>query len=68
MVPANSVLFMLQPTPHLNAVFGGLMGLRAHVLGAAGVVVDGMIRDLGEHRELGIPASFNYSSAVEHST
>ena len=68
MVPANSVLFMLQPTPHLNTVFGGLIGLRAHVLRAAGIVVDGMIRDLGEHRELGIPVSFNYSSTVEYST
>ncbi|KIW09770.1 hypothetical protein PV08_11870 [Exophiala spinifera] len=54
-VPANQVLFMSQPEPHLNAVFGGLMGLRAQALGAAGVVVDGMIRDLGEHRALGMP-------------
>ncbi|OAP56113.1 hypothetical protein AYL99_09292 [Fonsecaea erecta] len=55
MVPANHVLFISQPTPHLHAVFGGLMSLRAQKLGAAGVVVDGKIRDLGEHRALGIP-------------
>lgn len=57
LVPANHVLFMSQPTPHINAVFGGLMSLRAHQLGAAGVVVDGQIRDLAEHRSLGIPVS-----------
>lgn len=55
MVPANQVLFMSQPTPHLNAVYGGLMSLRAQKLGVAGVVIDGKLRDLGEHRSLGIP-------------
>lgn len=41
----------------MNAVFGGLMSLRAQALRAAGVIVDGMIRDLGERRALGMSVS-----------
>ncbi|KAI8819414.1 ribonuclease E inhibitor RraA/Dimethylmenaquinone methyltransferase [Fimicolochytrium jonesii] len=38
----------------VNAVWGGLMSLRASELGCAGVVVHGRIRDLREHWDLGI--------------
>lgn len=34
------------------------MSLRAKHLGAAGVVIDGSVRDLQEHRDLGFPVSF----------
>ncbi|KAI9927130.1 hypothetical protein MW887_003513 [Aspergillus wentii] len=43
------------PLPHVNAVYGGLMTLRAQALHAAGVVIDGRVRDLGEHRALNFP-------------
>lgn len=33
------------------------MSLRAQHLGAAGVVIDGRLRDLQEHRDLGFPVS-----------
>lgn len=56
-VPKDSVVFLSQPTPHINAVFGGLMALRAHQIGAAGAVVDGCLRDLQEHRQLNFPVS-----------
>jgi regulator of RNase E activity RraA len=38
-----------------NAVWGGLMSARAKTLKVQGVVVDGRIRDLAEHRDMQIP-------------
>ncbi|KAL3495800.1 ribonuclease E inhibitor RraA/Dimethylmenaquinone methyltransferase [Aspergillus germanicus] len=55
MVPRGAVVFISQPPPQVNAVYGGLMTLRAQALGAAGVVIDGRVRDLGEHRALKFP-------------
>ncbi|KAL3462655.1 ribonuclease E inhibitor RraA/Dimethylmenaquinone methyltransferase, partial [Aspergillus heterothallicus] len=55
MIPRGAVVFISQPPPQVNAVYGGLMTLRAQALGAAGVVIDGRVRDLGEHRALGFP-------------
>ncbi|KAE8368999.1 ribonuclease E inhibitor RraA/Dimethylmenaquinone methyltransferase [Aspergillus caelatus] len=43
------------PLPHVNAVYGGLKTLRAQKLKAAGVVIDGRVRDLGEHQALNFP-------------
>ncbi|KAF4535762.1 Ribonuclease e inhibitor rraa dimethylmenaquinone methyltransferase protein [Lasiodiplodia theobromae] len=54
-IPRDAVVFISQPLPHVNAVYGGLMSLRAQKLGAAGVVIDGRLRDLQEHRDLGFP-------------
>lgn len=55
-------MFISQPPPQVNAVYGGLMSLRARALGAAGVVIDGRVRDLGEHRALNFPVRsfFNF--------
>ncbi|RFU29409.1 hypothetical protein B7463_g6923, partial [Scytalidium lignicola] len=53
-IPAGAVVFISSPKT-VNAVYGGLMSHRAHVSGAAGTVVDGRIRDLQEHRDLGYP-------------
>jgi regulator of RNase E activity RraA len=36
------------------------MSLRAQILGAAGVIVDGRVRDLQEHRDLGFPACYAF--------
>lgn len=58
-VPEGSVIFLSQPVPHINAVYGGLMSLRAKFLGAQGVIIDGRVRDVQEHRELGFPVSNN---------
>ncbi|KAI8653641.1 hypothetical protein NCS56_01318700 [Fusarium sp. Ph1] len=54
-IPKDAVVFVSQPTPHINACYGGLMSLRAKHLGAAGVVIDGSVRDLQEHRDLNFP-------------
>lgn len=51
--PGTVLVISCPPIP--NAVFGGLMSLRASLLGCAGAVVDGRIRDLAEHREIGLP-------------
>ncbi|KAH7350602.1 ribonuclease E inhibitor RraA/Dimethylmenaquinone methyltransferase [Rhexocercosporidium sp. MPI-PUGE-AT-0058] len=53
-VPQGAVIFVSSPKV-LNAVYGGLMTHRARASGAVGTVVDGRIRDLGEHREQGFP-------------
>ncbi|CAK7231109.1 hypothetical protein SEUCBS140593_007814 [Sporothrix eucalyptigena] len=53
-IPKGVVIFISSPvTP--NAVFGGLMSTRAQVSGAVGTVIDGRLRDLQEHRDLGYP-------------
>ncbi|KAL4894017.1 ribonuclease E inhibitor RraA/Dimethylmenaquinone methyltransferase [Aspergillus ambiguus] len=54
-VPSRGVIFISQPLPQVNAVYGGLMTLRAQALDAAGVVIDGRVRDLNEHRSLKFP-------------
>jgi len=56
-VPRDAVVFLSQPLPHTNATFGGLMALRAQQVGAVGTVIDGRLRDLQEHRDLGYPVS-----------
>lgn len=56
-VPAGSVLFISAPPDIINAVYGGLMSIRAKYCRAVGTVVDGRIRDLQEHRESGYAVS-----------
>ncbi|RAH54051.1 RraA-like protein [Aspergillus piperis CBS 112811] len=48
----------------VNAVYGGLMTLRAQAVGAAGVVIDGRVRDLGEHRALKFPLFARYAGTT----
>ncbi|KAI8375177.1 ribonuclease E inhibitor RraA/Dimethylmenaquinone methyltransferase [Blakeslea trispora] len=38
-----------------NAVWGGLMSARAKAKGVQGVVIDGRVRDLNEHRQMKFP-------------
>lgn len=56
--PPNSVLFISAPSAPC-ALYGGLMSLRAQTLGAVGTVVNGRIRDLNEHREIGYPVRYH---------
>ncbi|CAK7268516.1 hypothetical protein SEPCBS57363_003133 [Sporothrix epigloea] len=53
-IPAGAVVFLSSP-PTPNAVYGGLMSTRARYRGAVGTVIDGRLRDLQEHRDLGYP-------------
>ncbi|KAF2182380.1 RraA-like protein [Zopfia rhizophila CBS 207.26] len=45
-ISKGAIVFISQPAPHVNAVYGGLMSLRAQYLGAEGVIIDGKLRDL----------------------
>ncbi|KAI4593038.1 hypothetical protein KJ359_010124 [Pestalotiopsis sp. 9143b] len=54
-IPAGTVVFISQPAPYINACYGGLMSLRAKYLNAAGVIIDGRLRDLQEHQDIEFP-------------
>ncbi|KAI1245799.1 hypothetical protein MGN70_012693 [Eutypa lata] len=54
-VPRGAVVFVSCPGRTPNAVYGGLMSMRARASGAVGSVIDGRFRDLQEQRELGYP-------------
>ncbi|KAJ1335672.1 4-hydroxy-4-methyl-2-oxoglutarate aldolase [Microdochium nivale] len=54
-VPEGAVIFLSSPPNVSNAVYGGLMSMRARFSGAVGSVIDGRFRDLQEQRELGFP-------------
>ena len=56
-IPKDSVVFISQPKGLYSACWGGLMSTRAKYLGAQGVVVDGCVRDINEHREMDFPVS-----------
>ena len=53
----GKIMFVQQPKGLYSACWGGLMSTRAKRLGAQGVVIDGRMRDVGEHREMGFPVS-----------
>lgn len=61
---AGKVMYVRQPRGFYSACWGGLMSTRAAFLGAQGVVVDGRVRDLSEHREKDIPVGFLPSLSV----
>lgn len=54
---AGKIMYIQQPKGLYSACWGGLMSTRAHYLGAQGVIVDGRVRDVGEHQELKFPVS-----------
>ncbi|RCH83853.1 hypothetical protein CU098_003373, partial [Rhizopus stolonifer] len=51
----GSVVVISAPPNVKNAVWGGLMSARAKAKGVQGVVIDGRVRDLNEHRQMGFP-------------
>lgn len=52
---AGKIMYIQQPKGLYSACWGGLMSTRAKHLGAGGVVVDGRVRDIGEHQEMEFP-------------
>lgn len=46
------------------ATFGGAMAYAAKTSGIAGIIVDGLVTDLGELRQYGVPVWFKGTSAV----
>ena len=52
---SGKIMYIQQPKGLYSACWGGLMSTRAKYLGAQGVVIDGRIRDVGEHIEMQFP-------------
>ncbi|OCF31437.1 hypothetical protein I317_07706 [Kwoniella heveanensis CBS 569] len=64
-VPEGHVVFISGPSSRqVNALYGGLMSLRAKQRGAAGTVIDGRVRDLAEQRSLNYPVFARGSGTV----
>ncbi|KAJ2957746.1 hypothetical protein NQZ79_g6572 [Umbelopsis isabellina] len=53
--PEGSVIVISAPAGSKNGVWGGLMSASAKAKNVQGVVVDGRVRDLAEHRDMGMP-------------
>lgn len=51
----GSIMYIQQPKGLPSACWGGLMSTRAKFLGAQAVMIDGRMRDINEHREMGFP-------------
>ncbi|RMJ16483.1 hypothetical protein CDV36_003864 [Fusarium kuroshium] len=51
----GGVMYIQQPKGLPSACWGGLMSTRAKFLGAKGVVIDGRMRDINEHKEMKFP-------------
>ncbi|CAG9936178.1 unnamed protein product [Clonostachys rosea f. rosea IK726] len=49
------IMYIQQPQGLPSACWGGLMSTRAQYLGAKGVVIDGRMRDINEHKEMKFP-------------
>jgi regulator of RNase E activity RraA len=61
----DGIMYIQQPKGLPSACWGGLMSTRAKFLGAQGVVIDGRMRDVNEHNEMGFPVSALQSLFVE---
>ncbi|KAJ9130518.1 RraA-like protein [Pleurostoma richardsiae] len=64
----GKIMYIQQPRGLYSACWGGLMTTRARHLGALGVVVDGRIRDIGEHREMEFPVFARDTSILGSNT
>ncbi|KAI1387015.1 RraA-like protein [Hypoxylon trugodes] len=64
----GKVMYIQQPKGLHSACWGGLMSTRASHVGASGVVVDGRIRDVNEHRELDFPVFARDTSILGSNT
>ncbi|KAH6683520.1 ribonuclease E inhibitor RraA/Dimethylmenaquinone methyltransferase [Plectosphaerella plurivora] len=64
----GKIMYIQQPKGLESACWGGLMSTRAKFLGANGVVVDGRIRDISEHREKEFPVFSRDTSILGSNT
>ena len=64
----DSVVFISQPKNLYSACWGGLMSTRAKYLGAQGTVIDGLFRDLNEHRDMDYPLFARGTSSLGSNT
>lgn len=54
------VMYIQQPKGLPSACWGGLMSTRAQYLGAQGVVIDGRMRDINEHKLFKFPVYLQF--------
>ncbi|KAH8889005.1 RraA-like protein [Thozetella sp. PMI_491] len=52
---AGSIMYIQQPKGVKSACWGGLMSTRAKYLQAEAAIIDGRMRDINEHNEIGFP-------------
>ncbi|KAF5637919.1 ribonuclease e inhibitor rraa dimethylmenaquinone methyltransferase [Fusarium sp. NRRL 52700] len=64
----GGVMYIQQPPSAPSACWGGLMTTRAKYLGAEGVVVNGRVRDINEHKEFNFPVFSRGQSILGSST
>jgi regulator of RNase E activity RraA len=51
----GGIMYIQQPKGLPSACWGGLMSTRAQYMGAHGVVINGRMRDINEHKEFKFP-------------
>lgn len=61
---AGHIMYIQQPKGMNSACWGGLMSTRANKVGGCGVIVDGRIRDIQEHKDLNFPVSDYFTCLV----
>lgn len=64
----GSIMYIQQPKGLPSACWGGLMSTRAKFLGAQAVMIDGRMRDVNEHREMGFPVFARSNSILGSNT
>ncbi|KAM0418746.1 hypothetical protein ACHAPT_012344 [Fusarium lateritium] len=64
----NGIMYIQQPKGLYSACWGGLMSTRAKHMGAAGVIVDGRVRDIAEHQEIEFPVFARETSILGSNT
>ncbi|KAH8689577.1 ribonuclease E inhibitor RraA/Dimethylmenaquinone methyltransferase [Talaromyces proteolyticus] len=62
------IMYIQQPKGLPSACWGGLMSTRAKKLGGLGVIVDGRIRDVQEHKDMQFPVFARGTSVLGSNT
>ncbi|KAJ5095518.1 ribonuclease E inhibitor RraA/Dimethylmenaquinone methyltransferase [Penicillium alfredii] len=65
---AGHIMYIQQPKGLPSACWGGLMSTRAQKLESQGVVIDGRMRDVQEHREMQFPVFARGTSVLGSNT
>ncbi|KAM5347535.1 hypothetical protein ACJ41O_007359 [Fusarium nematophilum] len=64
----DAIMYIQQPKGLSSACWGGLMSTRAQYLGAKGVVIDGRMRDINEHKMMKFPVFARGQSVLGSNT
>ncbi|KAH7010043.1 ribonuclease E inhibitor RraA/Dimethylmenaquinone methyltransferase [Ilyonectria destructans] len=64
----GGIMYVQQPKGLYSACWGGLMSTRAKWLGAQAAIIDGRMRDINEHKEMGFPVFAKDTSILGSNT